>query len=74
MKQLIIEWVPFSTVGRNWWVYAYPSGTDGLETKGGNAPTADIQGQFESVEAAQTAFPEALLSESAKAVLAKNKN
>jgi hypothetical protein len=66
MNKIIIDWVPYSATGRNWWVYSLPLESDGLETKGGNAPTANLQGQFQTIEEAQSAFPNAQLTDSAQ--------
>jgi hypothetical protein len=60
---LRIEWMPNSPSGRQWWVYSYPCGADGLMLKGGNVPTANIIGQYESIEAAKAAHPTAQMYE-----------
>lgn len=60
---LRIEWMPNSPTGKAWWVYSYPCDVDGMLLKGESVPTANIVGQFETVEQAQAAYPNAQLYE-----------
>ena len=70
MEILKIEWMPYAKPGRQWWVYVYAANDDGSELSGSNIATQRMIGQFESVAAALTEYPEARLSEKSKRQLA----
>ncbi|MEW6732224.1 MAG: hypothetical protein AB1489_12925 [Acidobacteriota bacterium] len=58
-----IQWIPDAPSGRKWWVFEYRSSRLSPDSE---RPTFRIRGQYESLEAAQAAYPHARLSEKSK--------
>ncbi|MEW6735314.1 MAG: hypothetical protein AB1489_28740 [Acidobacteriota bacterium] len=69
-----IEWMPFARSERKWWVYAYACAEDGTRMKGLGTPTTRLVGQYESMEAAINAHPDAIISEKTQRAIQEDRH